>query len=245
MPNALVLPPLTLYLGAALGLLLVRAGRKRLGWWVFAASAVTLVLLSTPLVAALLLRPLEVRTPLDPAKVPPGADAIVVLGGGMEASSPEYGRGSLDAMSLERTRYGAFLARATGLPLLTSGGVLREGADAVGVEMARVLTEELGVDVRWVEDRARNTWENAERTRALTAADGVDHVLVVSHAWHLPRALWCFEQHGLEATPAPTRIEPAFELELGAFVPSAKGLRDSSHAVHELLGLVAYRLGIR
>ena len=245
MPHALILPPFVLYATAGLGLLLVRLRRKRLGWTLFWASAGALFLLSMPVVARLLLRPVEVRAVVDPAGLDSDVEAIVVLGAGIEPRSPEFGRGSLDAHSLERIRYGAHLARISGLPLLTTGAVLREEADAVAVEMARVAAEELGVPVRWVDDRARNTWENAARAAELLGPDGVERVAVVTHAWHMPRALYSFEQHGLLATAAPTRIRPPFRWELGEFVPSANGLRDSSYALHEWIGMLAYRLGIR
>ena len=197
-----------------------------------------------PVVGMLLLAPLERARPVDLGQLPGDVGAIVVLGAGIESASPEYGRGSLDALSLERVRYGAFLARATGLPLLTTGADPRRGAAPVGEEMARVLREEFQVPVQWVDVEARNTWQNAGRAAAILGREGIGRVLVVTHAWHMPRTLYAFGEQGLAALPAPTAFTSGFGGELGDFVPSAKGLSRSSFALHEWLGNLAYRLGV-
>ncbi|MFT5290248.1 MAG: uncharacterized SAM-binding protein YcdF (DUF218 family) [Planctomycetota bacterium] len=245
MPHSLLLPPLTLFVPAGLGLWMMRGERKRLGRWIFACASLTLVGLCTPVVGLLLTRMVEVDAVVDLDDIPVGPRAIVILGAGMESSSPEYGRGSLSDLSLERIRYGAYLARATGLPLLTTGSVLRTGTAPVGVEMARVLGEEFRVPVRWVDDQATNTRANARRANEILSSEGIQEVFVVTHAWHMRRALYSFEQTDLRATPAPTMVHPPFALQLGQFVPSSKGLRTSAFALHEMLGLLAYRLGLK
>ena len=53
------------------------------------------------------------------------AQAIVILGGGVRRNAPEYGGDTVGRLTLDRVRYGAFVARATGLPVLVTGGVVR------------------------------------------------------------------------------------------------------------------------
>ena len=237
--NTLVVPPLSLFVLAAVGLLLAR-WRRRTGIAVMAASAVLLVLLSTPLVSGALRRSLERAEPLAAADLERPAQAIVVLGGDLETRAPEYGGVTVGALTLERVRYAAWLQRRSGEPLLTTGGSLREGTPPLATLMADVLREEMGASVRWVESRARNTWENAERSAAMLEADGVTRIHLVTHAWHMPRARRCFEELGLEVVPAPTGFRAGPRAVLGELLPSSRALRESALALHEWIGLAWY-----
>ena len=120
---ASLLPPLDLIILIALGLVLVPR-RPRFGLALAAAGLAALAVLSTPRVGDLLAATLEDGAPPLPAQRArdAGAGAIVVLGGGRNRGALEYGGETLDAASLGRVRYGARLARLTGLPLLVSGG---------------------------------------------------------------------------------------------------------------------------
>ncbi len=239
--NTLVVPPLSLFVLAAVGLLLAR-WRRRTGIAVTVISAALLVLLSTPLVSGILRRSLEDAAPLGAADLARPAQAIVVLGGDLETRAPEYGGVTVGALTLERVRYAAWLHRRTGEPLLTTGGSLREGTPALAALMADVLREEMGASVRWVEASARNTWENAERSAAMLAADGITRVRLVTHAWHMPRARRCFEEFGLEVVPAPTGFRAGPRVDLGEILPSSRALRESALALHEWIGLAWYGL---
>ncbi|WP_341648475.1 YdcF family protein [Thauera humireducens] len=100
-------------------------------------------------------------------------------------------------------RYGARLARTTGLPLLVSGGGIgNETAEAVLMKSA--LEEDFGLTVRWAEARSRDTRENALFSAQILREADVRHVLLVTHAMHMPRAQAAFESAGLIVTPAPT-----------------------------------------
>ncbi|MEW6071776.1 MAG: YdcF family protein [Planctomycetota bacterium] len=239
--STLVVPPLSLFLLAAAGLLLAR-WRRRAGRAVATGALLLLVLLCVPAVAALLLRSLECAPPLDPAAPGGDAAAIVVLGADMESRAPEYGGVTLAALSLERARYAARLHHRTGEPVLVTGGPLRRGAPAIAALVAELLREELGVPVRWVEASARNTWENAALSAPLLAAAGVRRIHLVTHAWHMRRAAACFSAQGLEVVPAPTGFRVAPRPELRDFLPSAKALRESSLALHEWIGIAWYAL---
>jgi uncharacterized SAM-binding protein YcdF (DUF218 family) len=232
--------PAGLFALACVGLLLAGRGRRRAGWTLVVAAAVLLVLACTPLVAAALLLPLE-APPWD-GRAPGERAALVVLGADLELAAPEYGGPTLGALSLERVRYAARVARATDLPVLTSGGRLRRAARPVAELMREALEVEYGVPVRWVEASSGTTHENAVRSAELLRADGIQRVLLVTHAWHVPRARRCFEAEGLEVWPAPTGYHLRPRPDAGDFLPSAKALRLSSLALHEWLGRAWYLL---
>ena len=126
-----------------------------------------------------------------------GAQAIVVLSAGAYYEGPEYlisGTPHKNAdrpgpMTLQRLEYTAFLARHTGLPLLVTGGSRRFGPErALGRLMAKSLEEDFHQPVRWIEDRSLDTLENARYSHALLAKADIERILLVTHAWHLPRA---------------------------------------------------------
>jgi uncharacterized SAM-binding protein YcdF (DUF218 family) len=234
----LLLPPALPMLVVAAGWLL-RRRRPALGRAMVAAGAVALYLASTPLVAAFLLRGLEPDGPVDVDAARQQADAILLLGGDMVAHAPEYGGETISTLSLERVRYAALLVRRTGLPLLVTGGPLGHGGLPVSVAMQRVLTAELAIPVRWLETRSADTWENAELSAPILRRNGIRTVLVVTHAWHMRRALVALAAAGVTAIPAPTGLtqwpDPP-----EALVPTAKALLRSAYALHEWLGVLWY-----
>lgn len=236
--EALLLPTCSSLLLLAAGALVWRR-RPRAGRALCAAGAVWLWLAATPFVAGALLRTLQPE-PL-PAEGPlPAAQAIVVLAAEADREGAEYGGPVAGAMTLQRLRYGAALHRRTKLPVLVSGGRPGTGLPSLADLMARCLEEEFSVPVRWREGASGDTWENAERSAALLRADGVARVLLVSSAFHLPRAAACFRAHGIDVVPAPTALRgPPFDGAL-SFVPSWQALRDTSYALHEWVGRAAY-----
>lgn len=235
-----LLPPLSLVILLGAGLAVLRR-RPALGRALIGLTAVALYALSTPWVSGVLLKSLEISAPLDPATLGT-VDAIVVLGGGRHRDAPEYGGDTLKRISLERLRYGARLHRVSGVPLLVTGGMPDGGTLAEGAIMQRILQDEYGLTARWVEDRAETTWDNARNAAKLLQPDGVRRVALVTHAWHLRRAMPLFEAQGLEVVPAGigfsrTGVDDVFDL-----LPTPAGLRDSTFALHEWLGILWYKL---
>lgn len=239
--KAFVLPPGVNLLGVLAAVLLSNHA-PRLRRVIIAASLAALWLCCTPFIAALLAKSLEDFRALDAASIG-DAEVIVVLGAGRYTDAAEYGGADTVASdTLERLRYAARLAREVGLPVAVTGGALRQSEDeAVGVLMARVLTEEFQVPVHWVEDRSRNTAENARNLRALL---GKRHILLVTHALHMRRALGVFERVGFTVTAAPMGFKAGHELGFDIFdwLPSASALWLSRAALHEWLGSAYYRL---
>ena len=128
--ETLVLPPNGLFLTALVGFAATALGRRRkavrvLGRTLVGFAFVGLVALAMPMVAYGLLAPLQTAPALAPDATEIDAQAIVVLAGDVNCDPAEYGPDQPGALSLERCRYGAHLARRTGLPLLITGGVLR------------------------------------------------------------------------------------------------------------------------
>ena len=235
-----VLPPSNLLLLFVAGLWIARR-RRRLGVTAQCAAVLVLYVLSVPMVAGAMLRTLEPAAPLDVATVArSGAGAIVVLAGDMERT-PEYGGATVGALSLERVRYAARLARATGLPILVTGGVLDEGERPIAALMRDVLTEDFGLAVRWTEERAQTTAENARFSATLLRRHGIGTIVLVTHAFHMKRAALAFVHAGLTVIEAPTIFTPS-ETEADTLVPSAKALHASFFALHEWIGLIWYRL---
>ena len=233
--KALVLPPTGPMLVALVGLLLLRRA-PRIGRALVWTGALTLVLLCLPVVAGILARPFDMK-PLHLADAK-RAQAIVVLGGGTRRAAPEYGGDTLGRRTLERVRYGARVARETGLPVLVTGGVLPDVQSSEAALMREALEREYGVPVRWAEDRSRNTRENARLSAPMLKAGGVTIAVLVAHAIDMPRAKAEFAAAGIEVIPAPTGLAARAPIQIGDFVPSAPALQASHDAVYEILANV-------
>ena len=230
---ALALPPVGLLLLAAGGLLLIRR-RPGTGRTLAGLSLAVLLLISVPVVSDTALRSLEIYPALAAGR-PLEADVIVVLAGGTNYQAPEYGGDTVSALSLVRCRYGARLARETGLPVLVTGGSVY-GGRAEARSMAAVLTDEFGVPVRFIEDASRDTRENAVLSARLLKAAGFTRVALVSHAFHLRRAVPLFEAEGLTVVPAPTAFTTEMPSAWERWLPSALALRHMNWFCHEWLG---------
>lgn len=238
---ALILPPAGPILLALFGLWLMRSKSRRwqgAGLWLATLSLLGLLLLSLSGVSKALLASLEQYPPITQKQLQ-HAQAIVILGGGTYFGAPEYGSDTVGHATLERLRYGAYLARASRLPLLVAGGA-PSGGRPEGESMREVLENDFGIKVRWVEALSRDTAENASLSAPMLKAAGVTRIALVSHGWHLPRAVPLFEKLGMEVTPAPTAFSTASPSMAGALRPI--GLRDSQEALNEYLGQIFNRL---
>jgi uncharacterized SAM-binding protein YcdF (DUF218 family) len=168
-------------------------------------------------------------------------DVIVVLGGGREQGDPAWGDDQPSSMALERLRYAARVAKASGLPLAISGGLHYGQPPSEAALMAQVLLRDYGMPVQWQEEASRTTWENATRSAELLHKDGIKRVVLVTQAWHMPRARWCFEQAGFQVLSAPVGfLGVANGRPAGGWLPESKALWQSSLLLNEALGLVIY-----
>jgi uncharacterized SAM-binding protein YcdF (DUF218 family) len=237
--KVLVLPPNGPLLVAFIGLAI--AGRyPRRGRFLAIGGLVTLTILAMPAVGLWLTATID-RTPALDLRRVGDAQGVVILGGGLRRHAPEYGGATLSALTLERVRYGARVARATGLPILVSGGAVSDAPPEAPL-MRKVLVDEYAVPVRWVEARSRNTHENAVNSAAILKANGVARVILVGHSFDFPRTRNEFESAGVSVIPAPIYVRSAEPLSIGDFVPSAGGLQRSYLASYELLANALYFL---
>jgi uncharacterized SAM-binding protein YcdF (DUF218 family) len=238
--SALVLPPASLLLLALLGLLLAARRRLRSGLALAFAALAALWLLSCQAFALLLVQALLPQVaPVTPAALAQ-VQAIVVLGGGVQAEAPEYGTAQPSSHTLARLRYGASLARRTGRPLAFAGGVGWAAARTdfpPEAEVAARVLQEFGLALRWADSRSRDTAENASETRRLLAGEGISRIALVTDAWHMPRSLLEFERAGFQVIPAPTGFLSSQVRPLLAWLPTADGLAQSRQVLREALGL--------
>ena len=233
--TAFVLPPGGPIVLVTLGLLAWRRW-PRLGRSLAAAGAAALWLCSLPIVANGLVTALGGGRALD-RDAARQAEAIVILGGGVRSEAIEYGGDTLGRLTLERVRYGAHLARETGLPVLVTGGAPEPGMRAEADLMREALEREYRLPVRWSDDRARNTRENAANAARLLAAENRRRIVLVMHGFDVKRAVARFEAAGLQVMPAPTHVPTWEGMELADFLPNVGALYASHFALYEALAL--------
>jgi uncharacterized SAM-binding protein YcdF (DUF218 family) len=190
--------------------------------------------------------PLETRFPqLRP--LPEHITGFIVLGGGLRPYDTE----EIDALSLndagERIlALGDLARRYPSAKIIVSGG--RDLFDPGGkpeADLIRRYAETLGVDPSriTVESRSRSTYENAIFTRELVRPGEGETWLLVTSAWHMPRAVGCFRQAGFPVVPYPVDFRatgPRYAWR--GFYEVARGLRLTDVVTKEWVGLLAYRL---
>jgi uncharacterized SAM-binding protein YcdF (DUF218 family) len=235
---ALLLPPLNLVVLALLGLALTR-WRLAFGRALAIAAMLGLLAFAMPAVSDSLLVALETgladtKPPADPPQ------AIVILGAEIVRVRGGVARARVGALTLERLRTGAELARRTGLPVLVTGGVTQPTQLPVGSLMAQSMKEDFRVPVRWVESESRDTWENAADSAALLRPDGIRSIYLVTHGWHMKRALAAFAPTGLAVTPAPTPLDTGGTLTLTDLIPRPSAWQTGYFALHEWIGRAWY-----
>lgn len=241
--KTLVLPPAASLLLAIAALLIWRRWPK-LARISLVFSLASLLILSLPVTGLALMRSLESQyAPVKITQLSKEVGSIVILGGGRRVSAAEYGADSVNSRTLERLRYGAELHRKTQLPILVTGGrVYGDETVSEAQLMARVLRNEFGVPVRWLEVNSRTTAENAVLSAKVLEQQEVNSVLLVTHAWHMPRAVWAFERVGISVTAGPMAYSSGSSPKWWmAWLPSAHALLRSHYALHEILGGWVYR----
>lgn len=234
----LVLPPCGPLLVALAGLAMLRR-RPRTGRLLATLGVSTLLALSLPAVAWVLVRALYDGPAFEVADAR-ASQAVVILGGGIRAA-PEWGGATMNRLTLERVRYGARVARMTGLPVLVSGGST-DGLTREAWLMRDGLRDEFGIEARWVEDASRTTAENAVRTASILRANGISRVVLVTHSFDVPRTGAEFAKQGIETVPAATNIPAQHADSFTDFVPSVGALHESYYALYEMLANAAARV---
>ena len=234
------LAPPTIFIVLSLAGALIALVWWRMGIALILVSSLCLYAASTPALSSYLLQRVE-------AALPQNADlgtaqAIIVLGGDVRRGDGANIPDRLGPLSLERVAFGAEAQRRLHLPVVVSGGTIHGALVSEGALMKTALEADFAVPVAWTEEQSRTTWENALFTARLLLPEKLTTVVVVSQAWHLPRALWAFERVGLKALPWPAPRTVLRLGEPGDFLPSLGALHDTFYALHEMIGGVFYWL---
>ncbi len=242
---ALVLAALLLLGKTHIGTL--QAGKRRWGLRMLWLALFVLLIQGWEPLPDALLRQLE-----DPYGNTPTAqdvqafEGVVVLGGALEPSYVWEGRSQV-ALNFAAERMVvplALLRQNPKLQLLFTGGegdLLGQGLSEAA--RARIFYASLGLPPErlLVEDRSRTTHENAVLSARLAGVDPAKPWLLVTSAWHMRRALATFQKAGWNVTPY------AVDFATGSRTPwteysLVRGSRKWALLLHELLGLLAYRL---
>ncbi|MFT4172638.1 MAG: YdcF family protein [Rhodocyclaceae bacterium] len=233
-----LLPPLMPLLLLLAGLLLMR-WRARLGTAVAWLALLVLLFFSTPVTVDLITTPLE-RFPVASAAQIARTQAIVILAGGKRGYAPEFSGSAPNRLTLERLRYGALVARRSGLPVLVSGGA-PTGQKPESVLMAESLRDDFHIQVKWIEPDSLDTYDNARYSARILKQAGITRVTLVTHAAHMWRAGNEFTAQGIEVVAAPTAFLTggAYGEEFFHFIPNITSTYSGWYAAHEWVGLWA------
>jgi len=227
----------------------LRRSRPRMARALFMIGFLGMLSMSLPIVVQWSARGIESIPPLPQdqwATLAQRADAIVVLGSGRERKDPTWGSDIPTGVALERMRFAARLSKASGLPILTTGGLHYGEPPSEAAIMADSLRDDFGVNVRWQEGESRTTWENANMTAAILLPQGIKRVVVVTQAWHMPRSVWSFEKAGFSVVPAPVGFLSVDNARpFGGWMPESKAVWQSGQLLNEAAGSMGYRLFYR
>ncbi|MCX7971541.1 MAG: YdcF family protein [Negativicutes bacterium] len=218
-----------------------RMRRQTLTCTIVAGVAVAIYLLGTPYVSYRLVGEIERQTRTFDWQNYSGDwshTALVVLAGGSYYNPPEYEtENTVGDSTLRRLRYGAYLARrvpAT-VPVVVSGGNPHHDGGSVAEAMAAVLRDEFRLtNPLIIEDRSDDTWQNARYSWEILSGLQLTTVILVTDAWHMPRAVRSFVAQGFTVVPAPTAYTTSSRRGWMDWLPSGAALRDSQNCFYEL-----------
>ena len=239
-------PSALLILGALIG---AAYSARRSGQLLALGCLAILLVIGAAPAGALLIAPLENRFPAPPADAPPPY-GVIVLGGAIDEDiSMARGQTTFDE-GAERLTQAAILARRypSARIVYTGGSNSLLGRPSTEAEQARNLLVAMGVDAERItlETRSRNTDENARFTAAIVHPQSDQSWFIVTSAFHMPRAMGLFRKASFAAIADPVdyrTVDGRDDWRLNVNLPHGLVLFDL--AVHEWIGLVAYRLSHR
>jgi len=242
--TALILPPGCIIIGLIIMILTLPRKSK----WKPIPLIVVIYAISIQPVSDFLLLPLE-------NAYPPVAEneavknnelkdiqAVVVLGAGSIMLSPEAeGHDSLSSDAFKRAVYGFELSNTHKLPVIFSGGKVFDYGQESEAETAERLHQSLGFKEKFTaESESRNTWENSVKVARME----IKNVILVTSAYHMKRAMYCFEKNRVNVIPAPTDYKCDRGRKYGflSFLPSISSLSGCYTALHEYIGFFIYNI---
>jgi uncharacterized SAM-binding protein YcdF (DUF218 family) len=243
-----LLQPSSLMVGSVIaGALLLATAWRRLAHLLLWVGIVALLVCGISPIGDVLIRPLEQRFPRADLSSGVPIAGIIVLGGAEDSRAMDPRE--LAALNEAAERYTEAVVLARRLPqvrlVFTGGSGALVRTVAPEAHAAGRLFEALGIprERLVLEDKSRDTFENAKLTAQLVNPKPRDQWLLVTSAWHMPRAMGVFRQAGfaVEAWPVDYRApREANWLRFNDSVP--EGLRRIDFVTREYVGLFAYYL---
>jgi uncharacterized SAM-binding protein YcdF (DUF218 family) len=235
-----------LLFGALIGVLLCYGRGARLGR-VLALAAILILLAAAILPLGMaLIAPLEDRFPLPPSDLPAPA-GIIVLGGAInDVTSAARGQTIFDEGGERITEAVILAKRFPEARIVYTGGTasFTPGVKSTEALRARRLMAQMGVPASriTIEDKSRNTEENARFTGAIVRPEPSQRWIIVTSAFHMPRAMGVFEKAGFHPIPYPVSFYTVgrWPADLRLNYWPGRNLRIFELALHEWIGLAAY-----
>lgn len=231
-----------------LGIVLLLVGARRLGGYAIILSAIGVLIFGFSPISNILIQPLEDRFPQyqlsnDGRGAP--VDGIILLGGGLETIvTTARGTPALNEAGDRLTTFAALARAHPEARLILSGGIgglfFRDADEA---EVGAQLLAGLGIDPNRLEleDQSRDTYENARFSRRTANPQPGERWLMVTSAFHMPRAMGCFRTAGFQVEAVPTDYRTRGREDWGrGFYAASEGLRRTDLATREWVGLVVY-----
>lgn len=229
----------------ALRHVLIKRGWHQVGW-ITTPALLICFLLMTPLGANTLVRTLESDSPAAPACSQDVSRPLVLLSGGLDRPpSSESDIGALTPSSSRRLY--ALLHHQLVTPertLIISGGHAEQGIPESRVLRQLAILGRVSPQQIITEERSTSTWDNATQTASMLLPKQRSMALVTS-ARHMKRAREAFERQGFDVCPVPVDFVYVPPGGLGYVLPQSFALIKSEQAIHEWLGVLAYKLRAR
>ena len=204
-------------------------------------SAIILYLISIQPVSYMLLRPLETSYPVPSAKIIGEPSAIIVL------SSGAYNRHTLNGNSFNRLFEGFKLYKTYNVPVIVSGGyaistfsvakIMKNILIKAGVKKSYIITE----------DKSDDTFENALYVLRICKKRNFKRIILVTSAYHMPRAMFLFKSiklkenfKGIRIIPYPAGFKTNKHYDVYSYFPQLGSLVISEEAIHEYIGYFYY-----
>jgi uncharacterized SAM-binding protein YcdF (DUF218 family) len=173
-------------------------------------------------------------------------DVIILLGGGIHEDVEDLsGIGAPSEETLARIVSAVRLQKAMDVPVIVSGGTVPPYHNAEAPVDKRFL-EDLGVPAAKIltEEKSRDTSENARYAKDLCEQHHFKKPLLVTSAYHMERAVWCFRKLGMDITPFPANFHASRDRKYPwrDYLPSNISMMNTYSSLHEYLGLVFYRI---
>ncbi|HUC60429.1 MAG TPA: YdcF family protein [Alphaproteobacteria bacterium] len=217
---------------------------RRWGRWIVTFTALGCAALASSSLADMLMQPLENRFPI-PASLPAHIDGIIVLGGAIDPdTSVARGQITLTSDGMRLTKALEIAHNHPEARVVFTGGSGQIGGDTLEAPIAREFLIKMGLDPKriTIESQSRNTYENAIDTKALIHPKPGQVWVLITSAFHMPRAVGVFRKAGWDVIPYPVAyhsIPGPLELSLPQFIDNAG---DIDYAAKEWAGMLAYWL---